>query len=373
MTKVAIIGCGIVGAAIAYELSQVDDLEVVVCDRQSPAQASTGAALGILIGVLSQKAKGRGWKLRQISLQRYRDWIPALEAVIGKPLPVNHQGIVKLCVAGDDLERWQSLIALRQSQGWQLEFWERSHLAEKCPQVGSDRVIGAIYSPQDLQFDPAAMTLALVAAAQRRGVEFRFGQAATEFQIQSEGDIHRCEGIEINGEWLPVDEVVIAAGLGSTPLTRLLAQVAPGSEPLDLRPVLGQGLRLQLPEPLGNPGFQPVVTGEDRHIAPMGDRDVWVGATVEFPPETGAPVADPHQLEQVLQEAIAFCPGLAQGTIVETWSGLRPRPFNRPAPIIERMAGYGNVILATGHYRNGVLLAPATAQLVRELVNCPVC
>jgi glycine/D-amino acid oxidase-like deaminating enzyme len=368
-TRVAVIGCGIVGAAIAYELSQVPGLQVTVCDRREPAQGATGAALGILMGAISQKTKGRAWQLRQTSLERYIAWIPDLEAATGKPLPVNRQGIVMLCFEGDDLERWQRLIDLRQAQGWHLEYWGRSHLQTRCPQIQSEHVIGAIYSPQDIQFEPAAMTLALVEAARQRGVKFRFGHAVTEFQSTLDGNQQTCHHLVVNGDLLPVDHMVIAAGLGSTALTESLATATTASEPLDIRPVLGQAIRMELPAPLGHPDFQPVITGHDRHIAPASQQQVWVGATVEFPPEEGDPVASSQELETVLQEAIAFCPALAQGRIVEQWSGLRPRPFNRPAPIIEPMAGYTNVVLATGHYRNGVLLAPATALQVRDLVT----
>ncbi len=69
-----------------------------------------------------------------------------------------------------------------------------------------------------------------------------------------------------------------------------------------------------------------------------------------------------------MQQAIALCPALAEASIVRTWSGLRPRPEGRPAPIIDRLPGFSNVLLATGHYRNGVLLAPATAQMIRQMI-----
>lgn len=78
-------------------------------------------------------------------------------------------------------------------------------------------------------------------------------------------------------------------------------------------------------------------------------------------------MAEPVKLDEVMQ-AIAFCPALAQATVIKTWSGLRPRPEGRPAPVIEPLPGYNNVLLATGHYRNGVLLAPATAQIIAQMI-----
>jgi glycine/D-amino acid oxidase-like deaminating enzyme len=98
---------------------------------------------------------------------------------------------------------------------------------------------------------------------------------------------------------------------------------------------------------------------------PVGEGEYWVGATVEFP--TDQEIGEPAKLDAVMAKAKAFCPTLAAATVIKTWSGLRPRPENRPAPIIERLQG-SNILLATGHYRNGVLLAPATADAIRQMI-----
>lgn len=361
MKHIAVIGCGIVGAMIAYELSQVPAFKVTVLDRQPPAQAATGAALGVLMGVISQKTRGRAWMMRQVSLQRYATLIPELEAATARQIPWNQQGILMLCFAADR-DRWQQLVELRRSQGWRLELWDLEKVQANCPQIQNSRVTGAVYSPDDRQIDPTALTLALVEAARRNGVTFQFDAAVSGFESLS-GPIAQshCHQIQIVNEHLAVDGVVIAAGLGSTALTQI------ASRPVDIRPVLGQALRVQLDAPLGDPAFQPVITGEDIHIVPLEHGDYWVGATVEFP-IAGESVADPDRLQEVWQAAIALCPALAQATILQTWSGLRPRPSDRPAPVIEQLSGYSNIFVATGHYRNGILLAPATALAVREAV-----
>ncbi len=363
MSHVAIIGCGVVGAAIAYELSQVSGLKITVLDRQTPAQESTGAALGVLMGAISKK-KGRAWQLRQASMQRYETLIPELEALTGRRILFNRRGIVMLCFAGDDLASWENLAKTRHSQGWQLEIWDTQAVQFHCPQVQNDNVIGAIYSPQDRQVDPTELTQSLVAAAESNGVTFRFGVTVEGVKVKGkiEGDQQICDQINTKTESLDIDWLVVAAGLGSQSLTASLEQ------PIEIKPVLGQALQLRLAQPMGYPNFQPVITGNDVHIVPVGERDYWVGATVEFPDEAGSVVAQPALLERVKQEAIAFCPALADATILRTWSGQRPRPEGRPAPIIGQLPGYSNVLLATGHYRNGGLLAPATAQAIRELI-----
>ena len=367
MTQVAVIGCGIVGAMIAYELSQLPNLQVTVLDRQPPAQASTGAALGVLMGAISQKIKGRAWNLRQTSLHRYETLLDELSDR-GFAVPYNRQGIVLLCFEegnalpeSKERARWQSLIETRRTQGWPLERWEPRQLRSRCPQILHPGVTAAVYSPQDRQVDPTALTLALVKAAQQQGVTFAFDRPALGCIRSAQGD--HCEQVITPDGNLSVDWVVVAAGLGSTAFTRSLDQA------IELRPVLGQALKVQLSQPLGSADFQPVITGSDIHIVPIGEAQYWIGATVELPDEAGlAAQPDADRLQQVLDAAIELCPGLAAAKILHTWSGLRPRPHNQPAPVIGLLPGYDNVLLATGHYRNGVLLAPATAAAVRAAI-----
>jgi glycine/D-amino acid oxidase-like deaminating enzyme len=377
MSHVVVIGCGVVGAAIAYELSQVKELKITVFDRQAPAQASTGAALGVLMGAISQKIKGKAWQMRATSIQRYETLIPELEALTGRKIPFNRQGILSLlsehldplnpALKGEQgrISAWEKLIEIRQSQGWHLEIWDTAKLKNICPQVDNTKITGAVYSPQDRQLDPTALTLALVEAAQHNGVTFKFGMSVLGVPTLARTTLEastKCTEIETTDGKIAADWIVLAAGLGSTPLTAQLNQT------VDIRPVLGQALQLSLGRPLGNPDFQPAITGNDVHIVPVGNGDYWVGATVEFSTDGDEIPPDKQLLESVREQAIAFCPELAAATIRRTWSGLRPRPEGRPAPVIGKLPGFNNVLLATGHYRNGVLLAPATACAIREMI-----
>ncbi|PAX52519.1 NAD(P)/FAD-dependent oxidoreductase [Brunnivagina elsteri] len=364
--QIAIIGCGIVGAAIAYELSQFEGLQVTVIDQKPPAQASTGAALGVLMGIISHKVKGKAWRMRETSIATYEEWIPKLEAVSGRKIPCNRQGILSLCLDGDDLSIWENLAKVRHSQGWQLEVWDRSQLKQVCPQLNIEKFIGAVYSPQDRQIDPTTLTLALVDAAILNGVNFKFGVEVSGL-IPSPSEGEKIE-IETSDGKITADRVIIAAGLGSTALTSQLQQK------VDIRPVLGQAIHFHVGHALGNQEFQPMLTGNDVHIVPCGagiipTTDYWVGATVEFPNAEGNSLPpDAELLETIKQQAISYCPELANATITRTWSGFRPRPENRPAPIIEKLPGFSHILLATAHYRNGVLLAPATAIAIREMI-----
>lgn len=393
MSHVVIIGCGVVGATIAYELSNVKGLKITVVDQQPPAQASTGAALGVLMGIISQKTKGKAWQMRQTSIQRYETLIPELEVITDRKILFNRQGILMLlpepstsCSEGDAaILQWEKLQEIRQFQGFSLLIWDKAKLKEICPQVDNNKIVGAVYSKCDRQVDPTGLTLALVDAAQHHGVTFKFGVQVLGIEPQPlppllsrEGDteLHSlspslerrgrsekdCYQLETTQGKIAADWFVVAAGLGSSLLTTQLRQM------IDIRPVLGQALHLRLGYSLGNPDFQPVITGNDVHIVPVDGGDYWIGATVEFPTNKDEIPPNKELLESVRQQAIAFCPDLAKATTIRTWSGLRPRPEGRPAPVIGKLPGYSNILLATGHYRNGVLLAPATADAIREMI-----
>ncbi|HEY9738688.1 MAG TPA: FAD-dependent oxidoreductase, partial [Trichocoleus sp.] len=293
MARVVIVGCGVVGAMLAYELGQ-SGLEVCVLDQQSPAQGSTGAALGVLMGIISHKVKGRSWRLRETSLHRYETLIPELEERLGRKLAFNRQGVLNLCFDAAELPRWQSLQQIRQTQGYTLEIWTPAQVAKACPHLALGNVAAGIYSPQDRQIDPTALTLALVEAAQQQGVHFQWDHSVTGIDSLPSGGV----AVHTPQKTLEADSAILAAGIGTTTLTQQLNQ------PIEISPVLGQALRLQLPAPLGNPQFQPVINGNDVHLVHLGQGSYWVGATVEFPAETDPQWLLVEQRQQELLDAV---------------------------------------------------------------------
>jgi len=366
--RIAIAGGGVVGAMIAYELSGQPDWQITLIDPQAIASplppdrpTSTGAALGVLMGAISKKTKGRAWNLRRDSIQRYPHLIQELETLLDRPIPHNPNGILKLVFSEADRPGWDALAALRKSQGFELELLSPSAVLDRFPAVNlaaMDGVAFGIFSPQDWQVQPLALTVALREAAVKRGATIAPVQITG---VQTVGD--QVISLATTAGELACDRLVVAAGLGSAELARAITPEA--AKPLKLQPVLGQAQRLRLPRPLSDRP-EPVLTGNDIHIVPLGGGDYWVGATVEFPAGAEPPIADGAEWGAVWQGAIDLVPALAQAEMVETWSGLRPRPVERSAPVIEPLNA--NSWLATGHYRNGVLLAPATAQLIREAI-----
>ncbi|WP_404789097.1 NAD(P)/FAD-dependent oxidoreductase [Altericista sp. CCNU0014] len=367
--NVGIIGGGVVGAAIAYRLSKMPGVAIHVCERNPPQRLeSTGAALGVLAAVISSKLKGKHLKLRLESLRLYEALIPELMERTGLDIPYNRHGILQLFFDAEDFERWSKTKAVRQQQGFTLECWPRETLVERFPELAAARsrdtgaiAVGAVYSPQDRQLDPTALTRSLIRGAIQNGAQFHFNTVATDFCVEAVQTRQRVARLCTSQDAIPVDWVVIAAGLGSAALTQSLAQ------PIQIRPVLGQALHLHCPQVLRPDS--PVIDGRDVHLVPLSRDELWVGATVEFPDEKAVLEPNPADLERVRQQAIALYPALADAEILRTWHGLRPRPDERAAPVIEQLPGYQNVLIATGHYRNGVLLAPVTAEKIRAYLE----
>jgi len=225
MTKIVIIGAGIVGATIAYELSAIAGLEITLIDeKKKPGQGATGAALGILMGIISHKTKGRAWKLRQESLKRYETLLPELESLTGLTIPCNRDGIVLLRSSAEDEENWRKLAQIRQEQGYCLEIWDKETLNQKCPQVASELLQGAIYSPSDHQINPALLTESLVDAAARRGVKCQFGVKVENFgKTELQGsNLRQCTQVYSSNGIEESDFLILSAGIGATALTETL-------------------------------------------------------------------------------------------------------------------------------------------------------
>ncbi len=362
MTNVIVIGAGIVGATIAYELSA--HCQVTLIDQaMGPASGSTGAALGLLMGIISQKTKGQAWQRREQGIRYYQQLLPQLAEIAGLPVAYNAQGLLKLIDNPADQQKWQTLAEIRHSQGWPLEIWEPEKIQERGDRLSAAAF--AVYSPADWQVHPPQLTKALVAAATKRGVECLWDRCVLTHRLAPTVTAIHPHQVVTDLETLTADWIIIAAGLGSTTLA--------AHPKIQLAPVLGQAIRYQLPSPVGTRTFQPVLTRNDIHLVPISDpagrvlpyRECWVGATVEFPLDQEVQ-ADPQQLNELRQRAIEYFPDLALAQEIDSWSGLRPRPIDRPAPIIDQLSA--GLLVATGHYRNGVLLAPATAMAVKAIV-----
>jgi glycine/D-amino acid oxidase-like deaminating enzyme len=345
---ITIVGAGVIGAAIAYELSRALSAAIVVLEARSETEfAATGAALGVLIVQLSRRRRGRNFQLRQASLARYDTLIPELEAATGVEIPYQRRGILEVLTTPEAAIATQSWLAIHSDPS--LEWLEPAAVVSEFPMINPQVVHGALWAKGDRQVHPRRLTAALRQAAQQQGVEFWYHSKVLEVKQAGEQPLQ----LRLETGTLTTEYLILAAGLGTTPLAQQI------NHPVLLQPVLGQALEFGW----AAPPTLPVLTAEDLHLVPVDPHRVWVGATVEGDRSTG----DSQALATLREQASHLWPALKTAPLLRHWQGLRPRPCDRPAPVIEQLQP--RVWVASGHYRNGILLAPITAQLVRQALE----
>ncbi len=352
-----VVGAGLVGLACAWLLRRRGHRVVLVdpgLGGPADPEAGSRAALGLLMAQVFHRSSGRGWRLRQRSHALWPRWLEAL-ATEGTLLP-RRQGLLFLAGNATELARQQQLATNRQRQGIALQVWSAERLRQVQPALPA-AALGALHSPDDGQLDPAALIAALLAGCRRLGVSCLAEAAVTLERCQGRWRLHGSAGTVLNTDWL-----VVAAGMGSAALLAGL-----GLE-LSLEPVLGQALELELAsapdwEAGGWPG---AVTWCGINLVPRpdlpGGRRIWLGATLE-----PGKLADDQALARLRRWDAASPTWLEQARVVRHWQGLRCRPRGRPAPLLEQPLS--GLLIASGHYRNGVLLAPATAEWVAAQVE----
>ncbi|MXZ83262.1 MAG: FAD-binding oxidoreductase [Synechococcus sp. SB0666_bin_14] len=357
---IAVVGAGSVGSVTAWWLARCGAQVVWLAPHAGGQQQRPGslAALGVLMGHCSRRLRGRSWRLRRTSLALWRQWLPLLE-----PGSVPQQwGLTVLCHQADEVERLQALVRRRQGEGVPLAWRTRDELLNRWPVLASGDLQGGLWSPQDGQLDPAPLLAALAIAVEHLGVQRRPAQVTG---LQPEGKNWRLR-LQASDPDCPTtllaSAVVLCTGLGTG---RLLAALDPAIRlNWPMTPVLGQAAELHCPmlPPQGLPG--PVVWRGVHLIPRPQDRRLWIGATVEPGDQSQAQCFD-----RMLRLDGAAPPWLRQAQVLDRWQGVRARPTGGPAPLLATLAP--GVLLTSGHYRNGILLAPATAAWTGQQLGFP--
>jgi glycine oxidase len=337
---VAVVGAGIVGLACAWRAAQ-SGLSVLVLDRGAAGSGASSAAAGMLAPVT--EAEFGEEALLRLNLAGAAAW-PAFAAELaersGLTTGYGECGALVVAVDRDDLEEVRRLHSFQRSLGLDAEWLTGSECRRLEPGL-SPRVGGGVLAPHDHQADPRATLVALRAA-----LEHEHGTLLEETRVHSVA----ATAVETSRGSFRAAQVVVAAGAWSS-------ELVPGGPPL--RPVKGQIVRLRESSPLATH----IVRTPRCYVVPRETGEVVVGATVEergFDPAVTA--GGVHRLLEAAWEAL---PDVEERELVETSAGFRPAtPDN--APVVGRSGG---LIWATGHHRNGVLLAPITANAVLRLLR----
>ena len=346
-----IVGAGVIGLACAWRAARAG-ARVCVLERDHPAAGATGVAAGMLAPV-GEASWGEETllSLNLDSLRRWPDFASELEADAGDQVGYAECGALHVALDRDEAEALRRRHKLHRRLGLESE-WLRGSDCRRVEPGLATAVRGGVHARHEAAVDPRRLAGALLAALERRGVPVEAGAEV----VAAERDSGSWRLTTADGRQLAAPSVVLASGAWSG------ADWLPVEAPLPVRPVKGEILTLR-----GDPD-EPVcagiVAGDRVYVVPRGDGRLIVGATVE---EAGFDATvTAGGVHELLREAYRLLPEIAELELAETSAGLRPgTPDN--APLIG-LAAEG-LIAATGHFRNGILQAPVTADSVAALLG----
>jgi glycine oxidase len=349
-----IVGGGAIGLCCAWRASQ-RGARVVVLDRAHPPAGATRVAAGMLAPI-GELAFGEQDLLRMTldAGEMYPAFIAELEAAAGLGTGYVQSGALHVALDRDEAAELRRVHGLQRALGLGAEWLPPRRCRELEPGL-TPSFNGGVHAPDEAAVDPRRMTAALLAALAARGVEVRGGVEVSGALFDGE----RIAGVRTEaGEELAARAVVLATGAWSGAASWLPEAARP-----QVRPVKGQILELRSPD--GVAPCERIIASERVYLVPRPDGRLIAGATREERGFDSAVTAG--GVHELLREAYRLLPDVAEMELIEAMAGLRPgTPDN--LPLIGPGALEG-LVLACGHYRNGILLAPLTGEAVAELLD----
>jgi glycine oxidase len=346
---VVVIGGGVIGCAVARCAARAG-LSVVVLERGSCGAEASHAAAGMLSPLAEANEPGPWIDLLLHARDLYPEFVAALREESGTDVGYDDAGTLYLSLREEDDAEMEHRWAWQRAAGMDVERWTAGETREMEPAV-SPAVRFSLRFPGDHQVDNRALGRALPVAAERAGAQVRTGAEAAG--VLRDGS--RVTGVELaDGTRIHAGAVVIAGGSWAGQLRGL-------PRPLPVEPVHGQLLAMETLPPL----FRHVVDSPRCYLVPRACGRVIAGATVERVGYRKA--VTPQGVRRLLDGAVEIAPALDHAPLVETWSGLRPGTPDG-LPILGRDPEVPNLLYATGHFRNGILLTPLTGEAIGAML-----
>lgn len=347
-----VIGGGVIGCTIAWEAAQ-RGLRVTVIERGEVGRGATHAAGGMLAPLSEADGESPFLRLCCRSAELYPGFVAKLHDAVGLDVEYRTEGTLFLSLSETDDEELESRFRWQRDGGMSIERLTRSNLLQLEPAL-NPRVRWGLLFPNDRQVNNRRLITAVYAAACGAGVEFRTNTNVERLMIGKDEGHPVVQGVLADGNLVDAERVVIAAGSWSCRIAD-----APGT---GIVPIRGQMIAVRN----SIPPVRHTVYSRRGYLVPRLDGRLIAGSTTEnagFECHNTA-----GGLSAVITTATEIVPRFSDQPIVETWAGLRPRAVDH-LPVLGPDAQIRGLIHATGHYRNGILLAPLTAQVVGDLLT----
>ena len=346
-TRVAIVGGGIIGCSIAYELTR-RGASVQIYDMRDVAQGATQASAGMLVPYLEGHGRGPLLDLGLRSFALYEEFVRRVRDDSGCDIELTRPGSLQVTTDAEAAEHLAAAVAGLRSRGVSADFLDANQVRAEEPQL-SETIVGALLVSQHSYVQAGSLCVALARAAALRGATIHRATRVKRLVTRRSG-----LGVETDSGLSEVDTVVLAAGAWSGRIDGVPCAVP-------VRPVRGQLLHV---ESDGNAPRR-IIWDDECYIVPWKDGSLLLGATVE---EAGFDErATTAAVRDLLEAASGLLPSVWQARFRQVKVGLRPASSDG-LPLVGRSDQCPGLVYATGHFRNGVLLAPLTAELVAGLI-----
>lgn len=348
MADVLVIGGGVIGLSTAWELAGCG-LKVCVVEQGAFGKEASWAGAGMLRPGNCELARTPEARLRAHSHRLWPDWSARLLEATGIDNGYFRCGALEIR-SGERPDALEMEISAWRAEGVATESVSADDLRRRFPAVGS-RITAAYFQPELSQVRNPRHLKALLSACEQRGVDLRPGCPVTGFERAAD----RITAVQTIAGSLSAAEVLVTGGAWTGGLLATLGLSVP------VKPIRGQIVLLEQ-QPLT---FRCVIQEGHRYLVPRPDGHVLIGATEEdvgFKPRTTAAA-----VAGLIQFACDLVPDLASASVERCWAGLRPHAPGG-LPFLGRVAGWRNLSIAAGHYRNGLEMSPITAELMRQLL-----
>jgi glycine oxidase len=350
--KVAIVGAGVMGCTTAIVLAQ-RGADVVVLERAVPGAEASSAAAGILGAQVELHGRSDSVALFVRARDAWREWAGALRDASGCDVGHRVTGVLRIARSEADASDLEREVQWQRARGLRASLLDAGEARKVEPELAQE-LVAAAHFPDDAQVDPPALLRALIVALSRTPrATVRPGATVEGLIVERD----RCVGVKLGDMDLRADATVLAAGSWSS----LVPGLPPGLP--QVRPVRGQMVLLDERPPR----VRSIVFGAGGYVVPRGDGRVLCGSTMEragFRKEVTA--AGVHA---ILACALACVPSLGAAQVAGMWSNFRPHAEGESALV--GSSSLPGLFLATGHHRNGILLAKVTADAVASAVLGP--
>ncbi len=344
-----IVGGGVIGLSIAYALSN-EGVDSTVIDAGEIGRAASWAGAGLIPPFTRRLAHGPMIALRSAGAVLYREWSAALREETGIDNGYRVTGGVDVAVTGPDEADLRTAAGRWRVEGIAFERLAPEDFARVEPAL-NPALLGGYFLPDRAQIRNPRHLKALTAALGQRGVTLLPHHPL----IGLERIGRRVEGVTTHTGVIRCGQVVVAAGAWSGAVLVGFGARVPTA------PLKGQIVMVRGECPL----LRRIVEHGKNYLVPRDDGRILIGASEEDRGYDTSPTAE--VIRELLDEAVSLCPVLADARVERTWAGLRPGSIDT-RPYIGRLPEWGNVIVATGHKRAGLQLAPSTAEVVADLL-----